>query len=67
MYRGICTYSKGIFKTSSILHTVLCADSILARQHLHKSMSLVLVDNASLDSAVAAENAAQFGFGTSDA
>lgn len=29
-------------------------------------MALVLVDNASLDSAVAAENATQFGFGTSD-
>lgn len=66
MYREIETYSKGIFKTSGILHAFLCADSILARQHLHKCMALVLVDNASLDSAVAGENATQFGLGTSE-
>lgn len=66
MYREIWTYSKGIFKASGILHAFLCADSILARQHLDKCMALVFVDDASLDSAVAAENATQFGFGTSD-
>lgn len=63
MYREIWTYSKGIFKASGILHAFLCADSILARQHLDKCMALVLVDDACLDNAETVEYLAELGLG----
>lgn len=53
------TYAKRNLKMSVVLHVVLGILGVLASQHLDKGMSLILVDDASLDGTVAAEDSAQ--------
>lgn len=51
---SIFTYSE-----LTALHSLLGGHSIAAVDHLHKSVALVLVDNGSLDLAVAAKDGSE--------
>lgn len=59
------TYPQRKLKASGFLGALLGSKGILASQHLYKRMTLVLVDNASLDGAKSSENVSQLLFGTS--
>jgi hypothetical protein len=53
------------FQSAVVLCVLFGADCILASQHLHKSMALVLVDDASLNSAITGENGLELWLGAS--
>ena len=56
------TYSE-----RSTFHCIFRSDGIAAVHHLHESMTLILVYNAGLDSAMAVEDAPKLALGASDA
>lgn len=58
--RQECTYSELRIILATLLHRFLGTNGIVTAEHLDERMAFLLVDNASLNRAVLAENLAQF-------